>query len=108
MPAEDKIDAQRLLSPFYVMTYKSTESGVIARIEGEKLQVRPASCGRPLPPGKLEIVDADDNPLPAGLVGRIRLTWPAPKEQPADRSPSRAYPGDLGWLGGVPLYRRTW
>lgn len=95
---DDKLDAQRLLSSRYTMTYSSTETGVVSRIEGEDLMRRPASCGRPQGEAKLEIVDANDHPQPVGVTGRIRLTWPTTTSRDDNAPAHRAYPGDLGWL----------
>jgi len=94
--AEDKLAAQARLCPGYLMTYSSTETGVLSQITGADLRRKPASCGRvSLPSGaRLEIVDRDGTPLPTGRTGRIRLTHHA---QDGD-TPRQDFPGDEGWL----------
>ncbi|MGA0617025.1 class I adenylate-forming enzyme family protein [Paracoccus sp. KR1-242] len=97
-PVADKLAAQARLCPGYLMTYSSTETGVISHISGADLQRKPASCGRISLPsgGGLDIVDPDGTVLPPGRTGRIRVTRP-----PLGDGVSRqAFPGDHGWLDG--------
>jgi acyl-CoA synthetase (AMP-forming)/AMP-acid ligase II len=94
--AVDKLAAQTLLSPHYLMTYSSTETGVVALIQGEDLRRRPESCGKPLRGVQVDIVDADEIPVPSGTIGRIRVK----RLQYIDGESflRTAWPGDLGWL----------
>ncbi|WP_225029804.1 class I adenylate-forming enzyme family protein [Xinfangfangia pollutisoli] len=92
--AEDKLRAYHLLTTGYVMTYSSTETGLLTRIEGADLLAHPDSCGRILPGLEVQIVDAEDRPCGVGTVGRIRLHRAG---KPGEEA-SYAYPGDLGWF----------
>ncbi len=92
----DKLAAQERLSAHYVMTYSSTETGVVARISGADLRHRPGSCGRPLHPELVDIVDDAEVPLPPGAIGRIRVKRPYQLE--CETKIMMAWPGDLGWL----------
>lgn len=83
----DKLAAVHRLTPAYVMTYSSTECGVISRISGPEILDRPASCGRPLLPVAIR---QGDDPCPAGTVGEVVVTVPP--------DGAEVRPGDLGWL----------
>ena len=50
--------------------YGSTEVG-LPLFRGVRDPYRAGSCGRPSPYYEVQIVDADDNPLPAGTIGEI-------------------------------------
>lgn len=95
LPA-DKLAAQARLSDQYLMTFSSTETGVISRIEGEDLRRKPDSCGRPISPDDMRIVDAAGQTLPAGAIGRICVMVTRTTAGTAQKEP--AWPGDLGWL----------
>ena len=47
------------LTPNYLMTYSSTDAGVVTRIVGAEVLEHPASCGRPVPGTTVEIRDGD-------------------------------------------------
>ena len=94
--AEEKLAACELLSPRYLITYSSTETGIIARLEGEDLRLAPGSSGRVLPGREIEIVGPEGTPLPPCEIGLIRVRRPL---APPDRQ--YAIPGDLGWLDGT-------
>lgn len=94
--ATDKLAAQAVLSPHYVMTYSSTETGVVARIEGEDLRRRPESCGKLLAPHQVDIVDEAGHPVPVGTVGRIRVMQQ--RHVDGEMRDVAAWPGDLGWI----------
>ena len=94
--AADKLAAQAVLSPRYVMTYSSTETGVAAKIEGDDLRRRPESCGKPIDAVQVDIVDAEEIPLAVGTIGRIRVI--RPKYIDGEYHLRTTWPGDLGWL----------
>ena len=85
---EDKLLAVQRLSPNYLMTYSSTDAGVVSRIVGAEVLERPASCGRPVPGTTVEIRDGD-RLCPPGETGVIRVLREG--QDPVE-------PGDLGWL----------
>ena len=87
LPA-DKLLAVRRLTPNYLMTYSSTECGVISRITGAEVLERPASCGQPLAGLKVTIHQAGQ-PCAVGEVGEIAVVC-------ADHV--RVLTGDIGWL----------
>jgi long-chain acyl-CoA synthetase len=51
-------------------------SGAFTAHQGEDYELRPDSCGPPLPVGEMKIVDADGNELPAGGVGELWVKGP--------------------------------
>ena len=89
-PAEEKLAAHHQLTHQYAMTYSSTETGVVTRIEGADLLARPESCGRARDGVVLQIIGEDERILGQGEVGRIRVDWP--------KSGASGWPGDRGWL----------
>lgn len=86
--AEDKLAAVRRLTPAYVMTYSCVGFGLITRITGPEILIRPESCGRPLQPVTVEIRDKDRR-CETGEVGEIVVSNAACRN---------FRPGDLGWL----------
>jgi len=117
-PAEKQL-ARACLSEHYLDYYGATICGAISSLYGEDLDARPDSVGRPLPNVYLQIVDEDDEPLPAGGAGIIRLRTPAMANgvygEAARASGDRlkdgwAYTGDIGSLdrdGFLTLLGRT-
>ena len=51
-------------------------SGGFTAHQAEDYELRPASCGPPLPVGDMKIVDADGQALPAGGVGELWVKGP--------------------------------
>jgi acyl-coenzyme A synthetase/AMP-(fatty) acid ligase len=98
-----------------IQNYGSTEGGGVT--SRSVWADDPFDAGHPVPGAVLEIVDADDQPVPVGTVGRIRYRTPGMAEAylgDVDAS-ARAfrdgwfYPGDLGRLredGGLTLAGR--
>lgn len=91
--AREKLEAWQHLSRRFVITYSSTETGVVSRLEGEDLLHAPDSCGKPLAGRCVEILGPDGTPLPRGQTGLIRVTLPTPAN-----GHRHVFPGDLGWL----------
>jgi acyl-CoA synthetase (AMP-forming)/AMP-acid ligase II len=58
---------------FYSM-YGQTETSCLATLG--RYDDRPGAAGQPIALGLVELVDDDDNPVPAGQVGEITLTGP--------------------------------
>ena len=86
--AADKLLTVRHLTPAYLMTYSSTECGVISRITGAEVPDRPASCGRAVAGMQVSIQQAGQ-PCATGQTGAIVVTRP-------DRVVVQT--GDIGWL----------
>ena len=85
--AADKLRAVQHLTPNYLMTYSSTECGVISRITGAEVLVRPDSCGRPLEGLQVSIQQAGQ-PCGPGETGDIVVTRP---------DGVAVLTGDIGW-----------
>jgi acyl-coenzyme A synthetase/AMP-(fatty) acid ligase len=85
---EDKLRTLDHLTPNYLMTYSSTDAGVITRILGPEMRERPSSCGRPVPGVRVEIMEGNRICAP-GETGSIRVCRDG--QDPVE-------PGDLGWL----------
>ena len=74
-PAE-KIAAKRVLCANFDQEYGSSLCGRISSLSGADLDARPDTLGRPLPHVHLQVVGADDQVLPRGETGVIRLRSP--------------------------------
>lgn len=58
--------------------YGQTECNLVVANCQAIMDVKPGSMGRPVPGHKVEIIDGDGNPLPAGEVGEIAVSRPDP------------------------------
>ena len=65
--------AQRRLPAVVIATYGSTETGTVATVPFAAVASRPDAAGYVLPGVTVQVVDADDNPLPAGEEGVLRV-----------------------------------
>jgi long-chain acyl-CoA synthetase len=112
MSAEEKLRAKRFLCDHFVQVYGASICGRISTLSGADLEARPDSVGRVLPHITLQLVDADDNPVPSGEAGMIRLRSPGMAQciygggEPGSGDSFKAgwaYPGDIGALddGGI-------
>jgi acyl-CoA synthetase (AMP-forming)/AMP-acid ligase II len=116
---EEKLKAKKLLCANFRDQYGSGICGRISAIWGSDLEQRPDSVGRPLPLVLLQIVDDNDEVLPVGEPGVIRLRSPGVssivygENSRASGDSFRngwAYPGDVGALdaeGFLRLLGRT-
>lgn len=100
----DRVRAE--LTPQVLVSYGATECGTIAQSPVEELEDDPALVGRPAPGFRVDILDEEDRPLPAGTAGRIRIVSPGCVDHYLDdaEATERAFghggftPGDLGYL----------
>ncbi|MBL6752230.1 MAG: acyl--CoA ligase [Nevskia sp.] len=100
-------DLRRRCTPWICAPYATTELGVLSMATPESLEAAPRSAGRPMPWVRLEVVDAQGRPLPAGAQGEIRVAtavMPRAYYRDAGRSARQFrdgwfYPGDIGRLG---------
>jgi acyl-CoA synthetase (AMP-forming)/AMP-acid ligase II len=102
---------QARLCPKVTIDYGATETGVIACGNYNVLLDVPDAVGFPVPGAIVEIVDENDQPLPAGQDGRVRCRTSYFVNAIAANFPDRAnaindlwwYPGDFGHLtdGGI-------
>ena len=76
MLPEEKLQAKRLLCDNFVEDYGSSLAGRISSLYGADLEVRPDSVGRIMPFVTLQIVDENDQVLPLGKSGTIRVRSP--------------------------------
>lgn len=105
IPFDVRQAIEQRVTPLLYVRYASTESGAIA-MAGPGEHDESESVGRPLPGVELQIVDADEQPLPSGESGRIRLRAPGIAtgyldggEQTASRfRDGWFWPGDIGTL----------
>lgn len=73
MLATEKQRAWRLLSPNFQHCFSSSISGTCSVLSGNDLATHHHTDGRVLPTVRLEIVDANDHPLPHGEIGLMRM-----------------------------------
>jgi acyl-coenzyme A synthetase/AMP-(fatty) acid ligase len=82
-----------------VLNYSSTEAGIAAIAPYDMIEHIPSAVGYVIPGTEIQIVDADDNILPIGTEGFVRLRTAQFLENFAIDEPNRwYYPGDVGWL----------
>ena len=103
-PAE-KVKSKTSLCANFVQVYGSTICGRISALSGPELEAHADTLGRVLPHVVVQMVDADDNVLPLGETGAIRLRSPGMASGIYGGSASGsgdsfkagwAYPGDIG------------
>jgi acyl-CoA synthetase (AMP-forming)/AMP-acid ligase II len=68
---------RRHVCPNVFIHYGTTETHLVAVLDAATRERHPRSSGRLLPWVEAEAVDEDDQPLPAGTTGRLRLRSPA-------------------------------
>jgi acyl-coenzyme A synthetase/AMP-(fatty) acid ligase len=102
--AEEKRQAARKLTPNFHQRYGTAETLAISVLRPENLADRADSVGQPHSLLEVEIVDEDDQPLPSGAVGGLRLRGPGLGSplpgQVAETSFRNGwyYPGDIARL----------
>jgi acyl-CoA synthetase (AMP-forming)/AMP-acid ligase II len=92
------------LCPEFREYYASTEGGGVTLSDPQDLRERPSTVGRPIFGVEVQVVDADDRPLPAGEVGTLRYRGPGvadsffqdPEQTAIHFRGGWFYPGDLG------------
>lgn len=60
-----------------VVSYGSTESGMVTLVEGEEIERYPGSVGRICPGQSLRLLDAEGRDVPQGEVGEVWTAGPA-------------------------------
>jgi acyl-CoA synthetase (AMP-forming)/AMP-acid ligase II len=103
---EERAEIMRRLTPHLINLYSSTEGGSVAALLPEHQGHKARSVGKVFPHVTVEIVDAEDRPLPNGEVGRIRQKSPTvpsgfynnPEATASHFKDGWYYPGDLGRL----------
>ncbi|MDF2463530.1 MAG: AMP-dependent synthetase and ligase [Ramlibacter sp.] len=96
---------ERLCSRLCVL-YGTNESGTLCATEWQDVYQVPGTVGRPQSGFRLEVVDDDDAPVPAGQPGQVRIQSPTMIDGYLDDELATArafkngwfYPGDLGRL----------
>ena len=96
------------IAPQVTVVYGASEVGWIAFANLEDLRRAPGSVGRPITGIKVQIVDEQDRPAPAGEIGIVRVRGIAlPNEYFKDPQSTQkvfrggwVYPGDYGRMDG--------
>jgi long-chain acyl-CoA synthetase len=92
------------ITPNVFSVYGSTESGWMAMQYPDDPQLEPESVGRVVPWAEMQVVDAGDNPLPAGEQGHLRFRGHGFATSYCENPEATArffrngwfYPGDIG------------
>lgn len=100
--ADEATECRRKISPNLVGYYASSEGGGISVLSSADFGEHAATVGRPTFRTEVEIVDADDNVVEPGTVGRLRYRGPGVATRFVDSkgkehrtSDGWFYPGDL-------------
>ena len=104
--AAERAAVMRRLSPNFMNYYSSTEGGGVALLRPEHGEDKAGSVGLTVFMNETQVVDEDDRPVPAGVVGRIRQRAPwipagfhnDPQASAEAFRDGWYYPGDLGQL----------
>jgi long-chain acyl-CoA synthetase len=105
LPVSTLDDVRRRISPNVHIAYGTSEAGMISIATPAMLAAYPDTVGRLLDGIELELVDAQDRPVSAGEIGRIRVrapfiqppyVGPETPEQLAQFRDGWFYPGDVG------------
>lgn len=82
-----------------VLAYSSTEAGIIATAPYEMIAHIPGAVGFVIPGSEVDIVDAEDQVLPVGSEGFVRVrSQQFLMNFAITDSNTWFYPGDFGWL----------
>lgn len=76
LPRELRRAAYQRITPHLYTYYGTNEVGLVAVGEPELLWRRPEAVGVPVPGIDVQVVDAQDAPVPAGTVGALRIRGP--------------------------------
>ncbi|MFT6456588.1 class I adenylate-forming enzyme family protein [Pseudophaeobacter arcticus] len=90
----DLTEAKSILSGKLCVTYSSTQTGIISRLEGDAIDSHPTSVGKPLRHHLVRIVDDHGLPLPNNEIGHIETRVADNTARPGDRG----YLDDEGYL----------
>jgi acyl-coenzyme A synthetase/AMP-(fatty) acid ligase len=99
--ADEKRLAARLLNPNFAERYGTAETLVLSLLKPEDFVDRAGSVGQPHSLAEIEIVDAEDQPVPPGIAGRLRTRGPGlatPLPESAGAAQFRHgwyYPGEI-------------
>jgi acyl-coenzyme A synthetase/AMP-(fatty) acid ligase len=86
------------LSPNLYIHYGTTEVGIIAIATPDHVARIPGAVGAPVPGVKVEIVDAEGHPVPAGEIGEIRVRSAAAIDFYLDDEDENARAFQNGWF----------
>lgn len=109
MSADEKRAMLQRVTPNFCESYGSAGTGTITVAQPEEVAAKPETVGRPFHGVEIQIVDENDRPVPANVIGRIRVRGrlvgggflAADGGDPAAPETYRdgwVYPGDMGAL----------
>ncbi|MDX1482784.1 MAG: class I adenylate-forming enzyme family protein [Woeseiaceae bacterium] len=100
--AGEAADCRQRICPNLVGYYASSEGGGVSVLSTPDFETHADTVGTPTFRTEVEIVDADNRPLPAGQVGRLRYRGPGVATRFVDSNGKQTqsedgwfYPGDL-------------
>lgn len=97
---QERAEIRRRITPNLYEMYSSSEGGAVSVLPPEDAAAHGDTVGRPAFRVAVEIVDADDRPVPRGAVGRMRYRGPGVPAEFRGAAPEAfrdgwLYPGDL-------------
>lgn len=96
--AEEAAECRQKISPNLVGYYASSEGGGVSVLSAADFGEHAATVGRPTFRTEVEIVDADDNVVDDGTVGRLRYRGPGVATRFLDSDGKEHRTKDGGWF----------
>ena len=95
---QEKLALLNRVTPHFYHSYGASGFGTMAVLRPGEVRERPASVGRPPSIIEMQVVGADEQPLPTGMVGRLRCRGTEGMGVGGDERfyDGWYYPGDLG------------
>ncbi len=96
--ADEAHEVLRSICPNLYSYYASSEGGGISVLRAEDFEEHAATVGKPTYKTEVQIVDADDNDVGTGVVGRLRYRGPGVATRHVDADGVEIDAGVHGWF----------
>jgi acyl-coenzyme A synthetase/AMP-(fatty) acid ligase len=97
---QEKLAIVSRVTPHFYHSYGASGFGMLSVLRPSEIRERPASVGRPRSSIAVQVVGPDGQPLPAGMIGRLRSRGTEGRGFAGDERfhDGWYYPGDLGHM----------